>query len=251
MRLLAVLLLLAGAGPAEAALTQRQLDTVGVHPAAGARLPAGLRFVDQRGSATTLGAVAGGRPLVLLFADYTCNHLCGPGLALTAGALSDSGLVAGRDYALAVVGIDPRDPVTAAQAMAAQLGAGTAVARGARLLTGSAASEAAAMRALGYRAVYDPASDQFAHDASVYVFAGDGRLNALLPELALRPASLRAAIAAHASAPESFAEQVAHLCYGLGAAHGRFGRPVVLALQGVTALLLVAGAGMLVRRRAA
>lgn len=102
------------ASPATAQLSAEQLAQATARPPADARLPATLAFTDQRGARVTLAQVAAGRPLVLLFADYTCRHICGPGLALTAGALHDSGLSA-RDYALAVIGLDPRDDLAAAR----------------------------------------------------------------------------------------------------------------------------------------
>lgn len=250
MRMLLSLLALLLATPAAAQLSPAQLAQAGAHPAADARLPAALPFVDQDGRRTTLGQVAGARPLVLLFADYTCRHICGPGLALTAGALHDSGLVAGRDYALAVVGLDAKDPVSAARAFAGRI-ADADVGRATRLLTGTPPAVAAAERALGYVAVYDAGADQFAHDASVYVFARDGRLTTLVPELGLRPEPLRAAIVNGAAPPETLTTRIARLCYGLASAHGRYGGAVATALKGLAALTLVALGAFLLTRRSA
>lgn len=250
VRRLTLLLALVSA-PATAALTPDQLAHAVARPPAGARLPASLPFTDQRGSATTLGAAAAGRPLVLVFADYTCRHICGPGLALTAGALHDSGLVAGRDYRLVVVGIDPKDGLAEARTMARQIGEPD-VARATELLIGTPATIGAATRTLGYGYAYDADADAFAHDASVYVFAADGRLVTLLPEIGLRPATLRAALAGKAeSSTSGLGEQIAQLCYGLAAAHGRYGRPVVLALQALALLMLAGMAAFLLKRRSA
>ena len=247
--LLVLLVTLSSAAPAFAALSARDLAQAVARPPASARLPAGLAFTDQAGRPTTLGRVADGRPLVLLFADYTCRHICGPGAAMTAAALHGSGLVAGRDYALAIVGLDPHDGLDKARAFAAHL-TNPDVARAARLLVGSPASVAAATRALGYGTAYDADTDQFAHDASVYVFARDGRLVTLLPELALRPDAVKAAIGGASPAP-SLGERIAHLCYGLNAESGRYGRPIALALQTLAALTVAAAALFVWRRRRA
>lgn len=245
---LALLALLPDA--AGAALSERDLAQAVARPPAGAVLPAKLAFTDGNGRRVTLGSVAAGRPSVLIFADYTCRHICSPGLALTAQALGATGLTPGRDYALTVIGIDPRD--TAADARHLLAGAApAAIARTATLLTGDAATVAAATRALGYGFVHDPANDQFAHDAMLYVFAADGRMTALLPEMGLRAPALRAALAAPApAATEGFADRVAHLCYGFATAHGRFDRPVAWALRTVTALLVAGLVLLLWRRRA-
>ena len=161
-----------------------------------------------------------------------------------------AGLVAGRDYSLAVVGFDPRDtPADAAAMASARLGNLPVERQAVRLLTGTAAAIDATTRALGYGYVYDAEHDQFAHDASVYVFAADGRLTTVLPELALRPATLRAALAGLAVEAPSLADSIVHLCYGFAAAHGVYGRAIVIGLQGTAILLLAAGGWWLWRRR--
>jgi protein SCO1 len=245
-RLLSLLLL---AAPAHAALSPERLAQAVARPPADARRPDALAFAEN-GARETLAQVAGSEPLVLIFADYTCRHICGPGLTLTAGALHDAGLVPGRDYALATIGIDPKDSAADARAMAdTRLGALPAERRALHLLTADAATIAAATAKLGYGYAYDDAADAFAHDASVYVFAADGRLAALLPEMGLRPETVRAAVTG-AGAPQGLVEQVAHLCYGLAAAHGRFGRPIVIGLQALAAATLLGlGAAFLLRRR--
>ena len=184
----------------------------------------------------------------LIFADFTCRHICGAGLTLAAADLSATGLTAGRDYRLAVIGMDPRDSAADGRHFARAIAGRPDVARGTVVLRADAATIAAAARALGYGYVYDGANDQFAHDASVYVFAADGRLVTLLPELGLAPATLKAALTAQEAQPtQGWAARVAHLCYGFAAAHGRFARPVVVGLQ-LLSLLLLCLAALLVRR---
>ena len=247
----AALILAAGlaTAPASGALTERELARAVAQPTAGARLPARLAFRDARGAPTTLNRVAGGRPLVLIFADFTCRHVCGPGLTLTAGALRDAELVPGRDYRLAVIGLDRRDGIAEARRFGERIASLPGVARATTFLLGEDETVKAATRALGYGYVYDAANDQFAHDAAVYVFARDGELTALLPQMGLNPAALRTALAGTPPASEGVADRIARLCYGFAAAHGRFARPVIIALQALSALLLVIGAVLLLRSR--
>lgn len=246
------------AGPAAARLTPADLASTGVAPPPAARLPAGLRFVDQDGRDAVLAPVRA--PVLLLFADYSCKHLCGPGVTLTAGALHDAGLVAGRDYAMIVIGLDGDGPAAARALRDTRLRGLDAEARAMRLLTGSPATVAAAERALGYHAVYDAEADQFAHDAALFLFARDGRLSAVLPETATTPMLMRRAIAQAAGgtlyvppAPGAI-ERLVAICYGLAAAHGIYGQAVVAGLR-AAALATVAVMGIalwrLSRRRAA
>lgn len=241
--LLAALLLTA---PASAKLSPAQLATAGAHPPPDAVLPARLAFSDQRDERVTLGQIADGKPLVLLFVDYTCKHICGPGLTLSAKALADSGLTIGRDYNFVLVGMDPRDGLDQARMMQRmRLAALPRIQRASWFLVGDQASVIAATKALGYGYVYDPSTDQFAHDASLYVFAADGHVASVLPELALTPEMARAAIrnsgAAHPK--PNVLVQAARLCYGFAAAHGVYGQPIAVALQAMGVLLIACFAG--------
>ncbi|WP_374944135.1 SCO family protein [Sphingomonas sp.] len=249
MRRALVLAMLAAAAPASAALSERELARAVARPAPDARLPAALAFTDQERARVTLGQAAGGKPMVLIFADYTCPHVCSPGLALAARALEASGLTPGHDYRVALIGIDPRDTAADARQMAAPLLSSPRLGGAVSVLRGDRASVAAATRALGFGYAHDADGDRFAHDAVLYVFAPDGHLRALLPELSLQPAAMRAALSGGGGASVGLAERVARLCYGLAAAHGVYGRAAVLALQGVSLLLLGAGAVFALRRR--
>jgi len=242
MRLLKVILLaLIFAAPAAARLSPAQLAEAGAHPPPDATLPAKLAFTDQRNERVTLGQIANGKPLVLLFVDYTCKHICGPGLTLSAKALADSGLTIGRDYNFVLVGMDPRDGLDQARMMQhMRLSALPRMERASWFLVGDKADVAAATRALGYGYVYDPSTDQFAHDASLYVFAADGHVASVLPELALTPDMARAAIRNSGSArpKPNILVQAARLCYGFAAAHGVYGKPIAVALQAMGILLI-------------
>ena len=229
------------AAPASARLSPAQLAKAGAHPPPDAKLPAGLSFTDQRGEQVTLGQIADSKPVVLLFVDYTCRHICGPGLTLAAKALADSGLAIGRDYNLVLVGMDPRDGLDAARKMQAmRLAALPRMRRASWFLIGDKADVGAATKALGYGYVYDPSTDQFAHDASLYVFAADGHVANVLPELALTADMARAAIRnSGSSRPKpNILVQAARLCYGFAAAHGVYGTPIAVALQAMGVLLI-------------
>jgi protein SCO1 len=235
-------LLLAGL-PAQAQLAPADLAQAKAVPTVGLRLPGALAFRDARdGRLRRLGDVVAGRPALLVFADFTCKHICGPGLMLTGAALARTGLAPGS-YALVVIGLDPRDPAEAARATLARVPRAT-------VLSGDAATVRAATRRLGYRYAFDSATDQFAHDASLYVFGRDGRLATLLPELGVTPAALEAALAGKPE-PAGVFDRVAHLCYGFAAAHGRYGQAIVTALQLLSAAGLIAAGAWFLRRRSA
>lgn len=242
-RLWLILACLMVAGPVQAALSEQDLTRAVARPVAGAVLP-GVAFSDLSGRRDSLTAFAQGRPLVLIFADFTCRNICSPGLTITAARLRETGLKPGRDYRLAVIGIDPRDTTADARHFAHALDTMPEVARVTSVLQGDDATIRHATGALGYGYVYDAQNDQFAHDASIYVFDAQGRLAAVLPEIGLLVPPLKAALTQKGGG-QSWVVQAARLCYGFAAAHGRFARWIVPALQVFSALLLLTLGGVL------
>ena len=109
----AVLVLALAFWPAAAlaGLTEAQIGQVAVSPPPGARVPTAIVFKDLDGRDVTLGDAIAGRSTLMLPADFTCSQICGPALSIAAGALSQTGLQAGRDYSVVVVGIDANDSI--------------------------------------------------------------------------------------------------------------------------------------------
>src|SRR5947199_10381687 len=148
--------------PAKAALVASAVDGAGVALPPNARLPTALVLVDESGRSQTLAGAMAGRPSLLLLTDYTCRTLCGPVLAMTAAALDRSGLVSGTDYRLLVIGLDPKDRASDAQAMKqAQLGDDGPLLDATSFLLADTTALARITASLGYRAVYDSENDQF------------------------------------------------------------------------------------------
>jgi hypothetical protein len=102
------LILLVLAAPAEARLIAPDIDAVGAAPPSNAQVPLALMLQDETGAPRTLQAAIAHTPAVLILADYACQALCGPVLALAGASLERSGLTAGTDYRLIVIGLDPR-----------------------------------------------------------------------------------------------------------------------------------------------
>ena len=236
---------LAPLGPACAALTQDQEARVGVTPPPGAAAPEGLPFEDGQGRPTTLGAALGGKPAVLVFADYRCTNLCGPALVLTRVGLEKSGLTPGRDYRLVVVGLNPAETPVDARAMEQrEIATDPAIAKAAVFLSGDAASVTAATRAFGYRYVWDPQYKQFGHLADALVLTPKGKLVRVLSEIGLASGDLRLAlIDASQGRLGSLGDQIHLLCYGFNTASGVYNSRVATLLHWAASLTLVAMAG--------
>lgn len=231
-----------------AGVTQAQLDNLKLAPPPGARVPLDLVFRDLDNHSVTLGEAMGKRPTLLLPADYTCKQICGPALAITAGALVGTGLKAGTDYSLVIFGIDAHDGVDAARKFTnAQVGG-----PGVSVLTGDKAAILKLTRAIGYSFVPDDKNDAIAHPAGLVSLTADGRVSRTLSSLALEPTDLRLALLeAGEGHIGGIIGQLTLLCYGFDAVHGIYTRNIeaILRIAGaMTVVLIAAGIGFLTWR---
>jgi protein SCO1/2 len=243
------------AGPASARLSTDALDAIGVSPPPDARVPMSAALTDQDGVSHVLGKVLGGRPSVLIFADFTCRTLCGPILAFAADGLAKTGLKPGQDFGLVVVGLDPKDSAADARAMQRnEIGDG-ALATASVLLRADEKTVKAITAAVGYRYAYDPAIDQFAHPADVFVLTADGHVARTLSGLGLDAADLRLALVeAGEGRIGTFADRVHLLCYGFDPAKGIYTLTIqrwLAVAAALTLLALAAGIGFMLLRRPA
>src|SRR4051794_37747456 len=156
---------LAVVGPAlaSAGLTEAQIGGIVLAPPAGARVPSELVLKNLAGRDTRLGEAIGGRPTLLLPADFSCKHICGPALTIAASALQQTGLIAGSDYSLVVVGIDPKDGVEEARRFANSQVGGPGVA----VLSGEPGTIEVLTTAIGHRFGADLRKGGSAHPAAV------------------------------------------------------------------------------------
>jgi protein SCO1 len=240
-----LMLLIAGRPSAEAGFTQAALDDIAVEPKPGATLPLGLRFTDESGQPRMLGEVLAGKPAILVFADYTCSTLCGPILTFVATGLEQSGLAAGADYRLVVIGLDPKDSLESVRATkAARVGSGTALAAATVMLTGEEAAIKAATAALGYRYVYDAEHDQFAHPAAAFAVDSAGRVTRVLSALGIDGGGLHLALVeAGEGHVGSFGDRLRLLCYGFDPVRGIYTETITLWLELAAAATLLSMVG--------
>jgi protein SCO1 len=250
----ASLLLLSGA--AHGGLLASALDAVEVSVPPNAQVPIWLSFTDEDGARQTLADSMEGRPALLILADYTCDSLCGPVLALAAAALDRSGLEPGEDYRVVAIGLDPNGRTGDARAMKrAQIGESGPLTQATAFLTADATVLGQIAASLGYHSIYDAENRQFAHSAVAFVLMADGRVARILSGLALDPVDLRLALVeAGAGRSGNLADRVRLLCYGFDPAAGIYTLSVhrvvgLLSLLTAAGLACVLGA-MLCKERA-
>ena len=214
----------------------------------GAQVPLDAVFHDQKGGDFRLREVAGNRPIVLVPVVHRCPNICGVTLGGLAQAIAAQKFVAGRDFDVVALGIDPREtPVDAAQALDRLHHAFPGLA-GVHGLVGSAGDVAAVTGALGYRYAWDEDAGQYAHIAAVAVLTSDGRLSRWIYGVAPDPNDLHLALTeAGQGRIGSWADQLLLLCYRYDPQHGRYGSLIWAALRIAGAMTALGGAGLIAR----
>ena len=239
----AVVILVFGASAARPAVTAADLQAAAVVPPEGARVAAGSRWTDQNGQSTTLAAAMDGHPALLIFADYTCQSLCGSVLSLVTGTLAKSGLDL-HDYRVVALGLDAKNSATAAAAMKREQVTDDAVAYVTTMLVADDTTIRAVAESVGYRFVYDAERDQFVHPAAVLVLAKDGRLTRVLSALDIGPDQIKSAlIEADQGNVSSIRRAISVLCYGFDPSIGRYTGTIHRALIMAATLMVLAVAG--------
>ena len=249
----AVLLALATLAPAQD--TAKVLRDVGIDQKLGEKVDLDLPFVDDRGRDVRLGDFFGEKPVLLALVYYRCPMLCSQVLDGIVRVLRGVSLVPGEDFEIVVVSIDPTESSgIAAKKLASSVEryGRASGAEGWHFLVGRQDSIASLADDAGFRYVYDPQSNEYAHASGFYVLTPKGVLSRCFYGLEHSASDLRLALVE--SSEErigSIVDQVLLLCFHYDPATGRYGFAILNAIQGLGILTIAAIAGLLfvLRRR--
>ncbi|HUL59893.1 MAG TPA: SCO family protein [Anaeromyxobacteraceae bacterium] len=202
---------LARPASAQTAALRREVAEVGVTERLGAAVPTGAAFTDTEGRPVSLSALAG-RPVLLSFNYTSCPRLCGLQLGGLARALRDLGWQ-GQGFSVVTVSIDPGETLPQLrryrEAFVRQAGGGDGPSDGWRFLVGARRDVDALADAVGFRYRYDPRTGEFAHQATLVVLTGEGRVSGYLHGVSYAREPLREALARAASGRVSSAAEQA------------------------------------------
>ncbi len=221
----------------------RLVDQVGIDQHLDAELPLDLPLIDESGRPVKLGQYFGRTPVVLVLAYYRCPMLCTEvlnGLLKSSQAIP---LVLSDDYQIVTVSIDPHEtPELAAEKKRRYVGMyrRTGAAAGWHFLSGSAESVSKLADTVGFRYVYDPRSDQFAHASGIMVATSGGRLSRYFYGIDYPPNDLRLALVeSNQGRIGTLADRVLLLCFHYDPQTGRYGLAIdrVLRTLGVVTVL--------------
>lgn len=204
----------------------------------GNQLPREPAFRDENGRQVRLGDLFGGKPLILTLGYFHCPNLCSAVRGDVFHALANSGMVAGRDYTLIVLSIDPAEASPDAEAAKAEdlsryalTGAREAI----HFLSGSAQDIDAVGGAVGFRSRFDPDLKQFIHPAGIVFATAAGVVSSYLLGLGYDPADLRLGVTrAELGRLAPLAIPVLLLCSHYDAQTGRY-TPAIMNILRLTA----------------
>jgi protein SCO1 len=232
-----------------ARVTPADYRNAGVVVPPNAQLPLDATVRDLSGEQRSLREIIS-RPTVLVFADYKCRTLCGPVLAFVTSALDQSGLRAGGDFRLLVVGLDPKNAVADASNLRRRhIDAGSPLFEASNFVIADQHTVETLTSALGYRFYYDADDATYIHPAAAYVLTADGHVSRVLTGLGLGSTDMRLALVeAGAGKIGTFHDQVRLLCSAFDPAHGTYNLLVSRLLEfsaAVTVILVGGGIGLL------
>jgi protein SCO1/2 len=225
------------------------LREVGIDQKLDQPLPLDLPFVDENGRDVRLRQYFGARPVVLALVYYECPMLCIQVLHGLVGSLQALTFTAAKDFDIVVVSFDAGEtPALAAERRRDFLSryrrAGSDA--GVHFLTGREASIAALSSAVGFRYVYDPAIDQFAHPAAITVLTPSGRVSRYLFGIEFAPRDLRLALVeATDGRIGTVLDQALLFCYHYDPETGKYGL-VIMNMVRLAAVATVGGLGMFI-----
>ena len=165
------------------------LQNVGIDQKLGAMVPADLVFKDEAGRDVRLGEYFGKRPMVLVLVYFQCPMLCTMVLNDVLRTIRAMPENLGSDFDIVTVSFDPADtPQLATLKKKTYLAQYNRPGReaGWHFLVGSQQSITALTGAVGFRYVWDPKYNVFAHASGIMVLTPQGKLRDISTGLIMR-----------------------------------------------------------------
>jgi protein SCO1/2 len=212
----------------------------------GQQVPLDLAFRDSTGRPVALRELVRDRPVILTLVYFRCPMLCNQVLGGLLKSSQSLPLTLGQDYDIITVSIDPRE--TPAQAAGKKARYVASYQRGGaeagwHFLTGDEAAIQELAAAVGYRYVYDPRSQQYAHPSGIMVLTPGGRISRYFYGIDYPPRDLRLGLVESSAGRIGTAvDQILLLCFHYDPATGKYGLVISRVLQAAgTATALALG----------
>jgi len=231
------------------------LKQVGIDQKLDAQLPLSLQFKDETGKTVKLGDYFGKRPVILAPVYYECPMLCTEILNGLVRSLKAVTFKPGEEFEVVVFSFDARDTTALAAAKKASYlkrydRQGTDA--GWHFLTGEPAAIKELTAALGYRYLWDPHTNQFAHASGVMVVTPQGRISKYFYGIDYASKDIRLGlIEAAQNKIGTPVDQLLLFCFHWDATTGKYTAAAMnlLRVAGGTTILLLGGFVIIMLRR--
>ena len=247
------LLALAAAGAARAQLNipPPELEGIGITEHLDATLPLDAVFLDESGREVRLAEYfRGERPVVLSIVYYSCPMLCTLVLNGLVEGLEALEWSPGEEFEIVTVSFDSTEtPLLATQKKQnyLRLYGRTEAEAGWHFLTGSGENIRKLTEIVGFGYRWDDETDQFAHQAAIYLVTPDGRLSRYLYGVKYAPRDLKLGLLeASEGKIGSTLDQIVMYCYHYDAAAGSYALAATRFTRAIGALTLLVFGGWLV-----
>lgn len=197
----------------------------------GAQVPLDLIFHDEGRHSVRLQKYFGAKPVILVLAYYECPNLCTLVLNALLTSVQDLKFDAGKDFEIVVVSFNPRETAPLALAKKrtyTQRYGRPQDADGWHFLTGDESSIAPLARSVGFRYVFDPITQQYAHPSAIMVLTPEGKVSRYFAGIEYPPKDLRLALMTASNRRiGSLSDQVFLLCYHYNPLTGKYGLAIM------------------------
>lgn len=244
---LAIILLCGPAARAQEPPPPSFLQDIGIDQKLNDQVPLDLTFRDETGATVTLGDLVHDKPVILTLVYFECPMLCTMVLNDLSGSMKTLPFSAGKEFDVITVSFDPTEtPQLAAEKKrnyVRMYGRETAQ-TGWHFLTGDADAIKALTQAVGFRYVWDEATNQFAHSSGFMILTPDGRLARYFFGTSYSPNDLRLSLVeASEGKIGTPTDAILLYCFHYDPARGKYSLAImnILRALGLVTLVLVGG----------
>jgi protein SCO1 len=207
------------------------------------QVPLDLVFQDDTGRSVGLREYFGTKPVILVLAQYRCPRLCSLVLNSLTDSLCGIDYEIGKEFTVVTVSFDLREkPELAAAKKAAyvEMYGRSGAATGWHFLTGDEQSIKTLADAVGFRYIYDPKTDQYAHASGIMILTPAGKIARYHYGLDYSPRDLRFGLedASAGNVGSPVPSPLRMLCFAYDPATGKYSL-LTLRLVRLTGLLTV------------
>jgi protein SCO1/2 len=251
--LLVIIFLFSTLVPLRAELSDSELKEIAFNQNPGQQVPVETEFQDSTGNRVKLAKFFNGQKAVILVPGYfRCRMLCEGVSDGLIQALQATREVAGRDFRVVYISIDPAETnQAAAERKATWLRRYGRTGSEVEFLHGDAAAISQITDAIGFHFRFDPGSREFAHPAGFVVLRPDGTIFRYFFGVSYSGEEVENALATAAAPsrpPASKIEELVLLCFHYNPLHSRYGQLVMNSVR-VLSIATMAGLVLLVIRR--